>query len=134
MIGVNHSAMSDETNHIAKISVRTTRVLAALLIATFVSFLVWWFFHAASGGHFDQSVFFKALVVGMIAQLVDGALGMAYGITSNTLLLWLGFSPVAATSTVHVAEAGQHRQAHFQADRHSRDYWRRLRCPACDVN
>jgi uncharacterized protein len=32
-------------------------------------------------------------VVGLIAQLVDGALGMSYGVTSTTLLLTVGIAP-----------------------------------------
>ncbi len=45
-------------------------------------------------------------VVGLAAQLVDGALGMAYGVTSTTLLLAIGTNPAAASATVHLAEIG----------------------------
>jgi uncharacterized membrane protein YfcA len=45
-------------------------------------------------------------LVGLGAQLVDGSLGMAYGVTSTTLLLAIGTSPVAASATVHLAEIG----------------------------
>lgn len=45
-------------------------------------------------------------VVGFLAQLVDGSLGMAYGVTTTTLLLAIGTSPVAASATVHLAEIG----------------------------
>ncbi|WP_432482111.1 sulfite exporter TauE/SafE family protein [Kineococcus esterisolvens] len=45
-------------------------------------------------------------VVGLLAQLVDGSLGMAYGVTSTTLLLVVGASPAAASATVHLAEIG----------------------------
>jgi uncharacterized protein len=41
-----------------------------------------------------------------VAQLVDGALGMAYGATSSTLVLSAGFSPVVASASVHLAELG----------------------------
>ena len=105
MIDSNYLDMTDETHHIASITPRATRVLSTILIVVFVSCVAWWSYHASSAQDFDTSLFLKALAVGMLAQLVDGALGMAYGITSNTLLLFLGFSPVAATSTVHVAEA-----------------------------
>ncbi|MBD0348882.1 MAG: sulfite exporter TauE/SafE family protein [Thermoleophilia bacterium] len=43
---------------------------------------------------------------GFAAQLVDGALGMAYGATSTTLVLTAGFSPVVASASVHLAELG----------------------------
>jgi uncharacterized membrane protein YfcA len=45
-------------------------------------------------------------VVGFVAQLVDGALGMAYGATSATLVLAAGYSPVTASASVHLAELG----------------------------
>jgi uncharacterized membrane protein YfcA len=52
----------------------------------------------------------KTLIVlalaGLGAQLVDGSLGMGYGVTSTTLLLALGTSPAAASATVHLAEIG----------------------------
>jgi uncharacterized membrane protein YfcA len=46
------------------------------------------------------------IVVGFLAQLVDGALGMAYGATSSTLLLTAGLSPATASASVHLAELG----------------------------
>ncbi|RCV56013.1 sulfite exporter TauE/SafE family protein [Marinitenerispora sediminis] len=45
-------------------------------------------------------------LVGFLAQLVDGSLGMAYGVTSTTLLLLIGTNPAAASATVHLAEIG----------------------------
>jgi hypothetical protein len=44
------------------------------------------------------------IVVGFLAQLIDGALGMAYGVTSNTFLLSLGIPPAISSSSVHIAE------------------------------
>ncbi len=46
------------------------------------------------------------LIVGFFAQLIDGALGMAYGVTSTTLLLTTGLAPAVASATVHLAEVG----------------------------
>jgi uncharacterized protein len=51
----------------------------------------------------------KLLVIGLLgllAQLVDGTLGMAYGVTSTTLLLTAGAAPALASATVHLAEVG----------------------------
>ena len=45
-------------------------------------------------------------VVGLLAQLVDGSLGMAYGVTSSTLLLAAGVAPAAASAAVHFSEIG----------------------------
>ena len=45
-------------------------------------------------------------VAGFAAQLVDGTLGMGYGITSSTILLLIGLSPAAASASVHIAKIG----------------------------
>jgi uncharacterized membrane protein YfcA len=45
-------------------------------------------------------------VVGLFAQLIDGSLGMAYGVTSSTLLLTAGIAPAAASAAVHFSEIG----------------------------
>ncbi len=44
--------------------------------------------------------------VGFLAQLIDGSLGMAYGVTSSTLLLTAGIAPAAASAAVHFSEIG----------------------------
>src|SRR5918912_964208 len=50
--------------------------------------------------------FLLLAVVGLIAQLVDGSLGMAYGVTSQSLLLAIGIAPALASASVHLAEVG----------------------------
>ncbi|SFW74698.1 MULTISPECIES: sulfite exporter TauE/SafE family protein [Luteibacter] len=52
----------------------------------------------------DWTQFLIFAGVGLLAQLVDGALGMAYGIVSNSVLLALGLPPAVASATVHTAE------------------------------
>ncbi|WP_294012609.1 sulfite exporter TauE/SafE family protein [Sphingomonas sp.] len=42
------------------------------------------------------------ILVGFVAQLIDGALGMAFGVISNTLLISLGVPPAAASASVHI--------------------------------
>jgi uncharacterized protein len=42
--------------------------------------------------------------VGFVAQLVDGALGMAYGVLTNTALLAIGLPPAHASALVHTTE------------------------------
>lgn len=44
------------------------------------------------------------IAIGFTAQLIDGTLGMGYGISCNTLLLSMGLSPALASASVHVAE------------------------------
>ena len=43
-------------------------------------------------------------LVGVLAQAVDGALGMAFGVTASTFLMTLGVSPLKASAMVHIAE------------------------------
>jgi uncharacterized protein len=45
-------------------------------------------------------------LAGLIAQLVDGSLGMAYGVTSTSVLLAVGTAPAIASASVHLAEVG----------------------------
>ena len=47
---------------------------------------------------------FAFILVGFAAQMIDGALGMAYGVSSNTFLLSLGLPPASASASVHMAE------------------------------
>ena len=42
--------------------------------------------------------------IGFLAQLIDGALGMAYGVTSSSLLLAFGIAPAVASASVHLSE------------------------------
>lgn len=44
------------------------------------------------------------LLVGFLAQVIDGALGMAYGVISSTVLLGFGVAPAMASASVHTAE------------------------------
>src|SRR3712207_2338053 len=50
----------------------------------------------------EDMVLFAA--VGFAAQVIDGALGMAYGVTATTVLLSLGATPQVASASVHAAE------------------------------
>ena len=45
-------------------------------------------------------------IVGLVAQLIDGSLGMGYGVTSSSLLVLAGLTPLAASASVHFSELG----------------------------
>jgi uncharacterized protein len=55
---------------------------------------------SASAG-FELAAF---IMVGFVAQFIDGALGMAFGVISSTALLSLGVPPAAASAGVHTVE------------------------------
>ena len=87
--------------------------IAAFMLAVALAYLMLRLFNFA--GSLDEArsqvvevllskVFWSAVAVGVIAQTIDGALGMAYGITSTTFLLATGVSPAVATASVHIAE------------------------------
>lgn len=44
------------------------------------------------------------VAVGFAAQIVDGALGMAYGVISTSVLMSFGITPAVASASVHAAE------------------------------
>ncbi|AWV98599.1 sulfite exporter TauE/SafE family protein [Arcticibacterium luteifluviistationis] len=51
-----------------------------------------------------DSLFYYFVFVGFIAQLIDGALGMAYGATCSSLMMSVGVPPAYATAGVHTAK------------------------------
>src|SRR5258705_5086012 len=51
-----------------------------------------------------MDVWWLLFAVGFVAQLVDGALGMAYGLLTNAALLAIGLPPAHASALVHTAE------------------------------
>jgi uncharacterized membrane protein YfcA len=65
--------------------------------------------------------------VGFLAQVIDGALGMAYGTTSTTLVLAAGLSPAVASASVHIAELGTTLAAGVSHWRFGNVDWRTVR-------
>lgn len=63
-------------------------------------------------------------VVGLLAQLVDGALGMGYGVTSTSLMLVAGLTPATASASVHLAELGANLVSGFSHHKLGNTDWR----------
>jgi len=61
---------------------------------------------ACSLGSVGVTVLVLIAIVGFVAQLIDGAIGMAFGITSTTMLLIVGYGPALASAIVHLTEIG----------------------------
>jgi len=72
-------------------------VLITYLLITYLPTLDWSSFHI-------NNTFLLFVVVGFVAQMIDGTLGMAYGVSCTTLLLHFGVLPRVATAAVHTAE------------------------------
>ena len=71
-------------------------------------------------------------LAGFLAQLIDGALGMAYGVTATSILLTAGVPPAAASATVHAAECfstGASALSHHAFGNISRFLFRKLLLP-----
>ena len=72
------------------------------------------------------------ILVGFLAQIIDGALGMAYGVSSNTFLLSIGVPPAAASASVHMAEVvttGVSGFSHWRMENIDKDLIKRLVLP-----
>lgn len=73
------------------------------------------------------------IAAGFVAQLIDGALGMAYGVSASSLLMALGVPPAATSATVHAAECfttGASAISHHAFGNVDRFLFRRLLLPA----
>jgi uncharacterized membrane protein YfcA len=63
-------------------------------------------------------------VAGLVAQLVDGSLGMGFGVTSSTLLVAAGIAPATASASIHLAEVGTTLISGFSHQRLGNVDWR----------
>lgn len=85
-------------------------VVAALLsLVLYLLYRLFWGDSALSGAQLifealHSPVFWSAVGVGLLAQTIDGALGMAYGITASSFLLASGAPPAMASGATHLAE------------------------------
>jgi uncharacterized membrane protein YfcA len=73
------------------------------------------------------------VAAGFVAQLIDGALGMAYGVSASSLLMAFGVPPAATSATVHAAECfttGASAISHHAFGNVDRFLFRRLLIPA----
>jgi uncharacterized membrane protein YfcA len=76
--------------------------LTLFLILILIFTGLFWFIQKTQT--FNYSEFLNGLIIGVIAQGIDGAIGMAYGLTATTFLLSQGISPAIASSSIHIAE------------------------------
>jgi len=77
--------------------------------------------------------FLLYVLAGFVAQIIDGALGMAYGVTASSLLISFGVPPAATSATVHAAECfttGASAISHHAFGNVDKFLFRRLLIPA----
>jgi hypothetical protein len=76
--------------------------------------------------------FLLFVLIGFVAQLVDGSIGMAYGLISTAALIATGVAPAHATAAVHLSEVfttGASGLAHWRLGNVDRQLLRRLAVP-----
>lgn len=79
-----------------------TAALILLLVSVFVPVSAW----KAAGDWVLalDSAFFTFVAAGFVAQMIDGSLGMAYGVSASTFLMSVGISPAATSASIHTSE------------------------------
>lgn len=88
-----------------KISLNQIGIVIILLKITLISyFLITLLPSLRTEGIHVDATFWVFVLVGFLAQIVDGTLGMAYGVSCSTLLLNLGIPPKVASAAVHTSE------------------------------
>ncbi|MFZ9180800.1 MAG: sulfite exporter TauE/SafE family protein [Rickettsiales bacterium] len=77
-------------------------LFTALLVFAIIAIIT--YLYSKTGKEFNKKDFLNGVTIGIIAQTIDGAIGMAYGVTATTFMLSQGFSPAITSSSVHIAE------------------------------
>ncbi len=86
---------------------RRTATGALIAFAGFIALnILSYYFTWAQAVHLLESstTFYTFVAVGFIAQLIDGVLGMGYGVVSAISLMSLGLHPAAVSASIHTAE------------------------------
>ncbi|MFN8296854.1 MAG: sulfite exporter TauE/SafE family protein [Chitinophagales bacterium] len=90
-----------------KISLKYVAGVMITLKASLLGFLLWKIFTLQPNPLYSFSIdkeFILFVGAGFLAQIIDGALGMAYGVSCSTMLLGIGVPPAIASASVHTAE------------------------------
>lgn len=85
------------------------KVIVIALISVMMLTVCFFFFDEIKhqGGEIWSGIgpeFFIFVLGGFIAQMIDGSLGMAYGVSASTFLMSFGVSPAAASASIHASE------------------------------
>jgi uncharacterized membrane protein YfcA len=88
---------------------RPRHIWVLLGVIAFITFIIVIFYGAETLKSFEWSSligpeFLLFVLGGFIAQMIDGSLGMAYGVSASSFLLSFGISPAASSASVHTAE------------------------------
>lgn len=93
---------SPATAYWRRVATGALATFALFILVNIASYYVTWPQVWAVLSHADT--FYAFVAVGFVAQLIDGLLGMGYGVVSAISLMSLGLSPVAVSASIHTAE------------------------------
>lgn len=98
-----------ETAETTEVRSRPRHIWVALGVFASIAIILTVFFGWDAFSEYDWHAifgpeFFLFVLGGFIAQMIDGSLGMAYGVSASTFLLSFGISPAASSASVHTAE------------------------------
>lgn len=93
---------SPATAYWRRVATGALLAFAGFIVLNIFSYYFTW--HQAWGVVSTASTFYKFVGVGFIAQLIDGMLGMGYGVISAISLMSLGLNPVSVSASIHTAE------------------------------
>ena len=93
---------AEATTYWRRVATVALLTFAGFLVLNILSYYFTWqqAWHVVSNG----GTFYMFVVVGFVAQLIDGMLGMGYGIVSAISLMTLGLNPAAVSASIHTAE------------------------------
>jgi len=110
ILPVNHKESIDPVSAEINRKIKRQRIIFSVLFALTllgISYLFAFYFYSASisnlVGKIDISES-KYALIGFIAEVINGALGMAYGVTTTTMLLASGLAPAFTLIVVHILE------------------------------
>jgi uncharacterized membrane protein YfcA len=99
-----------ETDPIVKRFSYKKPLIAAIVAAVILLIVAYIFFYDVIIDHTSDAInligpeFLIFVLGGFIAQMIDGSLGMAYGVSASTFLSSFGVPPAAASASIHTAE------------------------------
>ena len=82
---------------------RGKHFIIAVLVAAILLLVLMLKTSSSGVGSYYWSLLIFALI-GFVAQMIDGAIGMAYGVFSNSFLLSMGMPPALSSASIHTAE------------------------------
>jgi uncharacterized protein len=107
--GEDEKLIYDEKPESAEPQSKPRHIWVLMGVIVSIVLILFIFFGSEALSEYDwQSVvgpdFFWFVLGGFIAQMIDGSLGMAYGVSATSFLLSFGVSPTASSASVHTAE------------------------------